>query len=331
MKRKRTFIVLGGLLAFGLMTAFTLTLKAKWMVNKINISKPQQQYELYEALSSEKKQFKPLRLPKEEPNRLDILILGMRGAGEEYGGLLTDTIILLSVDKEKGSAALISIPRDLYIALPYNGKVKINEIYSIGLDKGGESLALNLERTVFSQLTGVYIDGVVELDFQGFQKLIDAVGGVDIYLEKPFTEVIQWQGKGGFKLPAGWNHLNGEESLFYVRSRFATSDFDRANRQQEIILALKNKITSLGILSNPLKIYAILNIMGNHIKTDFPISIPQFVTLANRIDYHTIKRVGLSTQNYLSQTAAPNGAYILVPKGGDFSQIQHFITNLFTQ
>lgn len=324
--KKRSFIIFGGITAFLLLIGFSLTLKAQLVVHKINTDQLDSN-ELFKVFGSKSGSF---ITPSDNSDFLDILLVGIRGIGEEFGGTLTDTIILFRIHKTTGQAAIISIPRDLYITLPYNGSVKINEIYTIGIDKGGESLALALERTILSQITGIHIDGVVRVDFTAFKKLIDEVGGVDIYLDKPFMEIIQWQGKGGFKLPAGPNHLNGDTALLFVRSRFATSDFDRAKRQQEIILALKNKMTGLGILANPVKLYAILDIIGSHIKTDYPFDIPRLLSLANTLDYRNIKHVVLSTQNYLYQSKDSNGAYILLPKDGDYSDIQHFIKNIFT-
>jgi len=157
------------------------------------------------------------------------------------------------------------------------------------------------------------------------------VGGVDIYLDKPFVEITQWQGVGGFRLPAGWNHLNGDQALFYARSRFSTSDFDRARRQQDLIIALRKKVVSLGILSNPVKIYNILDAIGTHVKTDVTLDIPGALALANKIDYRSIHRLVLTPQNYLYHATAPNGAYILLPKKENFSDIEQAVVNIFTE
>lgn len=324
--KKKSFLILGGAVALLLLIGFSLTLKAQLVVYNINTDQLNSK-ELLKIFGSKTESF---TIPPDDSDLFDILVVGMRGIGENFGGSLTDTIILFRINKKTGQAAMISIPRDLYIKLPYDGDMKINEVYAIGIDKGGEKLALALERTILSQITGIHIDGVVRVDFTAFKKLIDEVGGVDIYLDKPFTEIAQWQGKGGFRLPAGLNHLNGDATLFFVRSRFSTSDFDRAKRQQEIILALKNKLTGLGILANPVKIYAMLDIIGSHIKTDYSFNIPQILSLANTLDYRNIKQIVLSTQNYLYQSNASNGAYILLPKAGNYSDIQYLIKNIFT-
>lgn len=323
-------LILGGIFAFILIGLFSLTIKAQWVISKVSVDGADDHYEIFKAFGEKNTAFTALKLPEKEPNRLDVLVLGMRGIGEEFGGLLTDTILLLSLDTTSGKVAMVSIPRDLYITLPYNGKIKINELYSIGYDKGGEKLALNLSKTVVSQITGVYVDNAVRIDFKGFEKIIDTVGGIDVYLSNGFTEIEQWKGSGGLSLPKGWNHLDGETALFYARSRFSTSDFDRARRQQEILLALKERVTALKILSNPVKVYGILDAIGDHVRTDSTMNISDVLALAQAIDYTDVKRLVLTTQNYLYQTIAPNGAYILLPKDGSFEEVGSVIKNIFT-
>lgn len=329
--RNNKYFLLGCLFILALLGFFTLTLKAQWVVDNINLRDTKSQEEIVKSFNSKGEIFMSGSLPEQDHNRLDILVVGMRGAGEGPGDFLTDTMMLFSLDKTTGKVALISIPRDLYVSFPYeNKKRKINELYIFGYEQGGEALAFGLTKTMLSQMMGIYIDGMVRIDFEGFKKIIDTVGGVDIYLDKPFVEITQWQGIGGFRLPAGNNHLNGERALFYARSRFSSSDFDRARRQHDILLALQHKISTLGILSNPVKVYTILDIIGNHVKTDAGIDVPEALALANKIDYAHIKKLILSTENYLYHDTAANGAYILLPNGGDFSQIKKAVQQILT-
>lgn len=327
---RHKFFILGLLLIIIMVGFFTLTLKAQWVVENINLRDTKTQEEIIKSFADEKDILVHGPLPENDKNRLDIVLVGMRGAGEGPGDVLTDTMLLLSMDQTTGEAALISIPRDLYISFPYEDmQRKVNELYVVGLERGGEPLAFGLTKTMLSQITGVYIDGMVRVDFEGFRKIIDTVGGIDVYLDKPFVEITQWQGIGGFRLPAGNNHLNGEQALFYARSRFSSSDFDRARRQHEILIALKEKVSSLGILSNPVKVYTILDIIGAHVKTDAGIEVNEALALGNKIDYRNVRRLVLSTENYLYHFTAANGAYILLPKGDDYSLIQKAIQTIF--
>ena len=279
----------------------------------------------------------PNPLPSPEENRFDVLILGIRGEDqtsvEDAGGLLTDTILVATFDKESKEMALVSIPRDLYVDLVMtatNGKQvevkgKINEMYEKGLANGG---GIDLAEKVVSKITDVYIDKTVVFDFNAFQETVDMLGGIDIYLAKPFNEPTQWG--YDFSLPAGDNHLNGEQALYYVRSRFSTSDFDRARRQQDVIAVIKNKVLSLGFLSNPLKIDSLLSDLKGNIRTDFQIwDINDILTLAKSLNpKQSVKNYVISTDNLVYETHATDGEYILLPKEANYAGIKNLFKNI---
>ncbi len=263
-------------------------------------------------------------MPAEEMNRFDVLILGLRGEDDpdakDGGALLTDTIMVISYDKITKKASLISIPRDLYVKMDKNKKNKVNTAYENG--------ELNFTKELISKITGVYIDKAVVLDFSSFEKIIDQVGGIDIVLAKPFEEKQQWG--YGFFLPAGPNHLDGKNALYYARSRFSSNDFDRARRQQEVIFALKEKLTNLNFWSDPLKTISILNNIRSNIKTDINIwNTKEILDLAKEAgSSDRIKKYIMTTDNLLYESRA-NEAYILLPKGDNFIQIkQLFQDNL---
>ena len=264
--------------------------------------------------------------PKKEKDRLDILILGIRGDGEEEpeaGSYLTDTLMVLSVDKNTGETGLISIPRDLYVKMPYlNKKDKINAAYAYSA--GSKDSGLAGVKTLVSQITGIYIDYAVLFDFEAFRGLVDTVGGVDVSLAVPFEEGLQW-GSSSFYLPAGENHLDGEAALYYARSRFSTSDFDRSRRQQEIIFALKEKMVSLGFLTNPRKINSTLDTIKQHIRTDIQLwDINDLIKVAsaiNKVGAGNINTFVIHSENLVYETKQ-NGIYILVPNENTFAGIR---------
>ncbi|MBI2669630.1 MAG: LCP family protein [Candidatus Yanofskybacteria bacterium] len=281
----------------------------------------------------------PNPMPSPEPDRLDILILGIRGedgtAIEEEGGLLTDTIIVASIDKITQKAAIISIPRDIYIDMAAdasNGKKiklkgKINEVYERGLENGG---GLTLAKQTISRITGVYIDNAMVFDFDAFREIVNNLGGIDINLAKPFEEKNQWGYV--FSLPAGNNHLDGETALYYARSRYSSSDFDRARRQQEMIAAIKNMALSLGFLSNPIKVTSLLSDLKNDIRTDFQIwDIGDLLSLVNTFGSKTkIKNYVISIDNLVYETKTEKGEYILLPKEANFQEIKNLFKNILT-
>jgi len=272
-------------------------------------------------------------LPEKTNNEFNFLLLGQRGEGKPFGGLLTDTIMLVSINQTANKIALISLPRDLYIPLPDSRKRdKVNAVYAAGYEKGGVGLGLKYIKDTISRITGLYIDNAIVANFEAFKEVVDAINGIDIHLKKDFVENKQWWcDESGhncreFFLPKGDNHLDGTTALFYVRSRFSSSDFDRARRQQEILLAIKQKVFSLGFASNPLNIFEILDILGNNVRTDIGISeIKDVISYVknNPMSLKNLQSVvfdnssdGLLYSRYL------NNQYILLPKKGDFSEIQ---------
>ena len=150
-------------------------------------------------------------LKGEDGGRINILLLGMRGADLPGGGLLADTIMVVSIKPEENKAAIISIPRDFYADNPgWGGKTKINAVYAAGEENGKKQGIADMQKVV-SQISGVPIHYGVTIDFEGFVDLVDALGGIEIYLEKPFSESLQFQephvcdgDKGGvFTVPTG--------------------------------------------------------------------------------------------------------------------------------
>ncbi len=264
-------------------------------------------------------------MPKPETDRYDVLILGIRGENDtENGGLLTDSIQVLSLDKNTKKATLVAIPRDLYIdMLGIHGK--INSVYEIGF---GKKAGIPLVSQVISRITGVYIDKTIVFDFEAFKNIVDSLGGIDVHLTKPFKETSQWGYE--FSLPAGDNHLDGAQALYYVRSRYSSSDFDRARRQQDVMSAIKAKAFSVGLLSNPLKITSLFDGLKKNVRTDFQVwDISNMLTLAGLFNdpKSAPKSYVLSTANLLYETHTPKGEYILLPKTDNYDQIREIFKN----
>ncbi|OGN00095.1 MAG: hypothetical protein A2817_02185 [Candidatus Yanofskybacteria bacterium RIFCSPHIGHO2_01_FULL_39_8b] len=273
-------------------------------------------------------------MPKPEDSRWDLLVLGVRGEDDKNakdgGALLTDTMIVISYDKTSAKASMVSIPRDLYVRI-YDDKIdKINSAYEIGiLRKNG----LSFIKKLISRITGIYIDSVVILNFSSFKKIIDDLGGINVYLDQPFSEAQQWGYV--FSLPAGENHLNGQGALYYVRSRFSSSDFDRAQRQQKVIIAIKDKVMQLNLFSDPIKTLSILNTIRSNIETDLNIwDTGSLVNLSRQFGEanQKIKKYVLSTENFLYESHVQTDAgnlYVLLPKENNLLQIKQLFQDIF--
>ena len=259
-------------------------------------------------------------MPRKESARLDILILGLRGeADEENGNFLTDTIMILSIDERTHQSSLVSIPRDMYVRITDTVSDKINSAY---LRLGEEAT-----KRLFSRITGVYIDHIVAVDFEAFRSIVDALDGVTITLDRPFEENQQWG--YSFSLPEGENTLDGEQALYYARSRFSTSDFDRSRRQQQIILAIKNKVSEIGILKNPITAVKLANTLRKNVSSDLNIFDLTTLTRLGRLagDTDAMKRYVIHSENLLYESLS-TGAYLLLPRQNTFSYLKEFMQEL---
>jgi len=272
--------------------------------------------------------------------RTNILLLGMGGTNHP-GGTLTDSIMVFSIDYSNKKLGMISVPRDLWVPISGFGSAKINEAYADGEKNktttgGGGALA---SKTVENVL-GVPIHYYVNIDFDGFKKLIDNIGGIDINVDKaiydpyyPAADMIHYD---PFSISVGVHHMDGALALKYARSRETTSDFDRSRRQQQVMAATKDKLMSLGIVSNPAKITSILNILGSHIRTSMQVSdMKSFWEVSKDLDMSNMVTAVLDTSasGPLVSSTSSGGAYIIIPRKGatNFSEVQALAKNLFEQ
>lgn len=258
----------------------------------------------------------------------NFLILGTGGKNHE-GSDLTDTIIVASIDDDSKLVTMISIPRDIYMKDETVGNSRINEVYYNAKNYFGSSMeGLDHMKAKVETMMGIPIHYWIKLDFDGFKELIDALGGIDIYVEKPIYD--PYYPKDGtflyepFSISAGQHHLDGKTALKYARSRKTTSDFDRANRQQQIIYAVKEKALQTEIIFSKDKITKLLNTLKNNIETN--ITVKEILTLgAMAADYkpeqisHRLIHDDPTQCGGLLYTPARefyNGMFVLIPAGG---------------
>jgi polyisoprenyl-teichoic acid--peptidoglycan teichoic acid transferase len=290
-------------------------------------------------------------IPEKNENRINMLILGIRGIEDENGGLLADTIMLMSMNKETGDTVLLSIPRDLYVYTSRTKREKLNAVYAIGesLEWGGGGLTLS--KKIISQIVGQHIDYAVSVDFEAFEKFIDILGGININRKTPFIEYRQWENypehiKEGnemywrlneeeqrweFYIEEGDHSLDGETALYYVRARFSSDDFDRARRQQQVVSAIKDKLFSLGVLANPIKVFNILDLINDNIKRDFGIlEIKNLLSLALKAQDGNIARKSLDiSPEGLLYSVTVDDLYVLLPVGNTYEKIREMASNIF--
>ncbi|MEU4272131.1 LCP family protein [Streptomyces sp. NPDC026092] len=199
----------------------------------------------------------------------------------------TDTVMLVHISEKRDRASVVSLPRDSYAEMPEHtdattGKrheahpVKLNAAYA----EGGPGLTV---RTV-ENMTGVKIDHYLEVDFTSFMKTVDAVGGVEICTPRPMKDTYT-----GLDLAAGPHRLNGGQALQYVRSRHVdgAADIGRMQRQQRFLAALIDRMSSGGVLLNPVRFREVATTMLNSVRADAGFGSEQLLSLARAMQGFT--------------------------------------------
>ena len=249
----------------------------------------------------------PDMLNGEGNGRINILLLGAGGIGHEAPDL-TDTILIASIDPVNHKTALLSIPRDLWVKVPGHGSMKLNAVYETGkydyLGKQDPSnnnqeavkAGFKMADSTVEEITGIPIHYHMLVNFQAFKQAIDTVGGVTIDVPETLYDPTFTRENGGSAVIAskGTQTFNGTKALMYVRSRHTSSDFARAQRQRAVIVALQQKILTLGTLSNPNKVSQLMDAFGSNVVTDLSLNnVSRLYKITKNIPPETIESVGL--------------------------------------
>ena len=298
----------------------------------------------------------------QEPNvdHLNVLLVGFGGPGHQ-GGYLADVIQVAHFDFDRSLLAFISIPRDLWVQLPSGLSNKLNAAFSIDVnnqDNQGKIISSPTLSSSISKATGLPIDYFIGIDFVGFQRAIGyELDGIEVQvtqiLDDPWYPIrgLEQEPCGytqeeiadltsrysGFELESqfpcryehiyfepGTHHMEGHETLAFVRSRHSSSDFDRSARQQAVLQAIKDKLISLDSLKNLPQTFSQFT---THIHTDLDKDIINSLAPAIRsIPNLKVITINLSTDNVLTTGTSNTGAFILTPKK-DWQAVQQFISN----
>lgn len=290
-------------------------------------------------------------LKGENRGRVNILLAGNSADDPGHnGGTLTDSIMIVSIDTRNHTAFLMSIPRDLWVDIPGGGHQKINAAYSVGqadnfnqagYPKGGMGL---LEKVV-EQNFDIPIDYYALVNYGALRDSVNAVGGVNfnVHSSDPrglYDPSTDYRTHGVLVDLSNGNHkLNGEQALDLARARgdaygsygFGNSDFQRTQDQRELLIALKNKAFTPGVVGNPAKLTSLFDAVGSNVKTDFKLpEVHRLYDLTKLINSRNIKSLSLSDANgkdLLKSYTTADGESALIPAAGidDFSAIQAFV------
>lgn len=275
-------------------------------------------------------------LKGEGEGRVNILLLGI-GDKDHAGAELSDSMMVVSLDPKTNDVAMLSLPRDMYVKIPGFGYDRINAAHADGEEQkkdGGPELA---KKTV-SQTLDIPIHYFVRIDFSGLKKAVDSIGGVDIKVAESLYDPEYPCDKNegricGFSLKAGQTHMDGALALKFTRCRKGNcgNDFGRAARQQQVLVALRDKALKASTLANPAKLGAMLDVVGNHLRTDLQLGeIQKLAEISQKIDVAKVinKVIDDSATGFLVGTNI-GGASVLQPKTGNYKQIQAFVHSIF--
>lgn len=306
----------------------------------------------------------PSPAPPDPLRPVSILLMGYGGGGHA-GGLLTDTMMVARVDPRAKTVHLISLPRDLWVGLPIEkdgqeSSWKINAAYAIGSDDRyihkppqytGEGGGGELAKYAVTKVLGIPIDHFVTLNFFGFEKSIDALGGVTVNVERTFDDFLypiegkenETCEKSAEELAAisatssaeqseklfpcryetlhfdrGPTKMDGVTALKYVRSRHSNQDggdFSRAARQRNLLLAVKNQILAVNFLP---KAIPFVTTLRQNLQTDIDAATMQeLISKYPEWKDFAIINIALTDKNILQQSRSSNGQFIMVPQAGD--------------
>ena len=240
-----------------------------------------------------------------------VLLIGVdKRAESEAEGVRSDTLILVRVDPLAGWATMLSIPRDSVVSLPNGNLGKVNgayaygfynaeKLYGSGTSKdagGGAAAAQTIERFL-----NVKVDYTAQVDFQGFERLVDSVNGIVIDVKMALVDPefpTENHGVERIYIAPGIQQMNGHTALVYARSRHSSNDFDRSKRQQQVLKAVLSAVRSRGIMANVSLLPQWIGVLEQNVRTTLPIgnvtTMTDLAGIATRLDSDRISQLAIN-------------------------------------
>lgn len=290
------------------------------------------------------------RLAEDKNGRTNILIFGTSGYSMSEnawdGAMLTDSIMLVSIDQDKNNAYMISLPRDLYVKYkcPALGRTsgKLNEVFYCAYTKNkDEKAGAQALMGKVSEILGLNVHYYMHADWTALVQSVNAVGGVDVKIESTDRRGIYDSGTKLRFANGEIAHLDGEKALALARARnhnpgdygLAGSNYDREKNQQKILAALQQKALAVGTILNPTSVNGLINSMGDNLISSFDTShVQTLIGVASKLKLAEIKQLPFVGRQDggedLIQSYSSGGAYVgEVPVAGvfDYSVIQAYI------
>jgi LCP family protein required for cell wall assembly len=252
----------------------------------------------------------PAPLPNAVMEPITVLLVGVDKRPDEEYGVRSDTLILVRIDPLRKWASMLSIPRDSVVNIPHVGQAKINaafafgyanavDIYGAGTEPDAAGGALAAETV--EQFLGVKVDYVAQVDFNGFAQLVDAIGGVPIDVARPLLDAEYPTDDYGVEriyIPQGLQIMDGRTALIYARSRHASTDYDRSQRQQQVLHALLDQVRARGLLENAAALPQWADLLAQNVRTTLPVRdlgmINGLTTLARDLSRDRIAQLSIN-------------------------------------
>jgi LCP family protein required for cell wall assembly len=252
--------------------------------------------------------------------RVNILLVGVDSLPGRVTAL-TDTMLVVSLDPSGKASAMISVPRDLYgvplpDGTPYNNKLNSLMVYAGSHKKAFPLGGVGTLKATIGKLLGVPIHYFAAINLLGFKQVVDSIGGVDIVVQRAVNDPTydnEFNVVTGFYIKTGPHHMDGHTALAFVRSRKGAgdSDFTRADRQQQLLTAIRAKLTAGNLL---LALPGLLDAVKNTIATDVPADrIAELAQAVQGADMSQLQRIVLQPPVYMHADPFSKAGYILVP------------------
>ena len=264
-------------------------------------------------------------------DRINLVLIGIAGDRKINGGNdLADAIMLVSLKPSTKQAAIVSVPRDLYLNIGHFGVHRLNAAHDLGYKMGYRGGGPGLLMDTVSSIVHQPIDGYARIDFKAFEKIIDDLGGVDIFVYRPFHDFLF-----NDTFEQGWQHMNGDRALRYARYRYVRgaegNNFARELRQQQVLTAVKKKLQHL-TAAQAMRLIGSATTVSKYTSTN--LSTGDMISLYRAfhdLPQGNIRHVSLAplTEVFMVTKIGDTGEAVR-PPGNNYAQIQAMARDVFS-
>jgi LCP family protein required for cell wall assembly len=228
---------------------------------------------------------------------VNILLLGTDARPDEVAATRTDALVLVHINQQSERVSMLSLPRDLWVEYPGVGEGRINGAYPVGEHEYGSGGGAALAKATVEELLDLKIDYFILVNFEGFTTIIDQINGIRINVPDLIVDPnypTERYGTTEIRFEPGWQRMNGERALMYARTRHADSDFGRNQRQQQVLMAVFERVRDQGMLQQLTSFDDYTAALRDYVRTDMSRNVMlQLATWARNLDVDQIRRYAI--------------------------------------